>query len=543
MKITARSKLVSIILVSIIALGLGLWAALELGLKQLIKEQIIISIEQRLSQNKLEIGDLSFSLINIFRLNPVLEIEDISLGSDFKAPKIQIALELWPLLSRQINIKTIQIHKASLKLKPPKQSEIIIPELNAEISNIKSNEQADLRIWTNIYGSSRSVFNYEGKLGPIPDLDQLAKIHSLGLSGKAELHLYFSDLPLALRQKSFGTLLLSPQNNDQISMQAEVEGDIFGDIKAHGQAKLDRVRLGKNNTRHMIASAQMPFNLIINALQKQKAQLYLNHNRLILKANRGYKSSGELNLDAVFNNNLITGFTSGSINGRLDAIDLNEFISSFSPTEDTIYGVLKVPSFRLHLSGITNAEQMQSLTGSGTLSIDEVSSPILDKILNIKDLQQQQFSPELLKAYAEALANGSSASKTLAKLNSSFNISDAKFYTPDLIIQSHLAQIHGGGFFNYRPILKQNDKAPHLNYDLRLSLGKFAPIPLKIRGTSAKPKIKADIQSFAVSTGQDIIKQIIYQKYLQSQGANGEVENPPAEIIPSKFLDKLIRKL
>ncbi len=522
---------------TVVAILLLLYLALELGLKNTIKEQIISNIERSAgTEATLEIGDIGFSLINILKLNPVIRISNIKHSYGFEAKQVDIAVELIPLFKKQLDITSLSIKDMTLTLKPPRQKPIVIPQLNAIIKNIHSGEKSNIRIWAEIYNSKISKFEYEGTIGPIAALDQLATMQQLPLEGKANLTLVFTEIPQKLREKLFGAILMSPHSSDKVDINAELKGDLFHDIRGNGIAKLDRVRLGKSSSRHMIATAQMPFNLTINAIQTQKAYFNINSARIVLTATKGSRKSGEINMQAHYVSDLPSGMLTSVITGNLRGIDINELISSFTPTEDVLYGIFTVPSFRLDMTGVTNEEQMQSLTGSGSLSIDDVNAPLIDKLLAFKDFVR---NPNI--------ANGMPAVKehVLGKLNSSFNISDAKFNTPDLAISTPIAQLHGAGFFNFRPVVRGIEKNPKINYDVNLEVGNLPPVPLKVRGDSAKPSIKADVKNFATETGKQLVKQIIYQKFMaQSGGAtNGQVVNPPQEVIPQQLLNKLLKKL
>ncbi len=599
-------KIVLVVLVILLTLITGLWALLEFGLKDTIKAELIKRIEATASKPdaKLEIGDLGFSLVNLFRLNPVIEISDLHYSGGLAAKKIKIALELLPLIKKELNINSIEINDATLTIKPPRQKEIVITKLNALIKNLKSNEEADLKAWANIYGSKRSVFEFKGKLGPLGLVDNLLAVNvdnpqsdanknsnstrvdqqidkdarrqqKLKISGKANLSLYFSDLPQEVRKKTFGNAFLSPNQNDKVTVSASMNGDLMHDILGSGQAKLDQVRIGKSAARSMKCSATAPFSFRISAIELQKMFYSINSARLILSNSKGQK--GELNLAGNFVNDMPSGYTSGSLNGNIRGVDLNELISSFTPTEDTIFGVFTVANFRINLGGVTPDEQMRSVTGSGSISIDNVSSPLIDKLLAVKDLvksskqiavtsrtstqtgsttssttgsanetqtrlQNGQVAVDLVKNFQEK-SSKPITEHVIGKLNSSFNISDSKFNTPDLAIATPIAQINGSGFFNFKPVLNGNDTQPHLNYSLSLAVGKLPRIPIDLKGTAQKPKIKADVQTFAVETGQQLVKQIIYQKYLKATGGQGEVANPPAEIVPMQLLEGLIKKL
>lgn len=531
-------KLILISLAVFATLIAVLYLALELGLKNNIKEQIITAIETNVSKSdpkaKLEIGDIGFSLVNILKLNPVIKITNIKHSYGFEAKELNIAVELIPLFSKKLDLTSLKIKDMTLTLKPPRQKEIVIPSLNAEIKNISSGQKAELKIWANIYGSKISKFDYDGTIGPIPDLDKLTTIKELPLAGKANLTLVFTEIPLKVRQKLFGAILMSPHSSDKVTINAELHGDLLHNILGSGIAKLDRVRLGKSPERHMIATAQMPFNLSINAIETQKAYFNINSARLVLTAVRGSRQSGEINMQARYTSDLPTGMLYSTITGNLKGIDINEFISSFTPTEDAIYGIFTVPSFRLDMQGVTNPEQMQSLTGSGSMSIDDVNAPLIDKLLAFKDFVKTKNLNNGLPAVTEHV---------IGKLNSSFNISDAKFNTPDLAIITPLANLHGSGFFNFRPVVNGNAKNPKINYDMNLEVGNLPAMPLLVRGDSAKPTIKADMKSFATQTGQQLVKQILYQKFMSQPGGatNGQVVNPPKEVVPADLLNKLLK--
>ncbi len=537
-QIPSSKKLILICLATFAALTVLLYIALEFGLKNTIKEQIITAIETNVSKSDptavLEIEDIGFSLINILKLNPVIKISNIKHSYGFEAKELNIAVELIPLFSKKLNITSLDINDMTLTLKPPRQKEIVIPKLNAKIKNISSGQKADVKIWANIYDSKISKFEYDGTLGPIPDLDKLATMKELPLDGKANLTLVFTEIPLRVREKLFGAILMSPHRSDKVTINAELHGDILHIILGSGIAKLDRVRLGKSPERHMIATAQFPFNLNINAIETQKAYFNINSARLVLTAVHGSRKSGEINMQARYTSDLPTGMLYSTITGNLKGIDINELISSFTPTEDVIYGIFTVPSFRLDMHGVTNPEQMQSLTGSGSMSIDDVNAPLIDKLLAFKDFVKTRD-----------IGNGVPAVKehVIGKLNSSFNIADAKFNTPDLAINTPLAQLHGSGFFNFRPVVNGNAKNPKINYDMNLEVGTLPAVPLMVRGDSAKPTIKADVKSFATQTGQQLVKQILYQKFMSQPGGatNGQVVNPPKEVIPAEMLNKLLK--
>jgi hypothetical protein len=550
MKTIIRFTLIS--LVFFLALIFGVFLLFELNLKPLAEKKIQDLISQNLNA-EFKFKKLDFSILKLLQLKPSLLIHEIDISGHQKIESIFLDLSFSKLLNREIIIKKILIQRPELKLQvlsnglsvlegispipasqtsaqslaknqtkdskaildsfnlesfeirdgilsveiQPNPRKFIYDSINLSLKNFILNEsqkkQAEITFTSNIFKSKRSGISYLGILIP-----EGIDFKSLKSKGDLELKLFVSDIPDALRKEIFGNLILSPEENDLISLKANLDGDLMRDMLGKGDFKLDDIRLGKSPEDSLLVSSDFSADLNFNIIEKNLIQAKIPNFQLSVEDPKNSKS-GRVAASLEFTNKLDSGSISGLARGSVSGIDINSFLSTFSDYENLLMGQFDMPFFDISFRGRNDREFINNAVAHAHIDIKDGSLYLLDEILAYQEIAKQilQASGRQMNTKRIDQINDN----RFAKMGCDLEFRDSTLFTKNIDISSSFAKLTGNGKIN--PDQK-------LNYTLVLDLeGVSSNIPLKVRGSLEKPKIEANLEAAIQDNAVDLINSFL----------------------------------
>jgi hypothetical protein len=184
----------------------------------------------------------------------------------------------------------------------------------------------------------------------------------------------------------------------------------------------------------------------------------------------------------------------GYLKGAISGVDMNQFLTAFSKSKDTVFGTAQMPDLQLSFAGGNADALLNSLSGHGTITVENGRIKALDIFNSVMTQAQKMMS-------AEAPASGETA---FVRLSSRWQIGDRRLQLSEILLDNGPSALSGEGSVTF-------DRA--LNFDLRTNLtgpvaaklgGRpnaegvlVAQIPVKVSGTLDAPKVRPDIKQAA----------------------------------------------
>lgn len=371
-----------------------------------------------------------------------------------------------------------------------------LTNMNMSLTDFHLSEEnkvvADIAFNLTAFNSGKKNLNYKGQLGPIE-----ASFKSLASNGNLKLELDIKDIPKEIRKQQFGNFFLAPNDSDRILLEANIEGDLLSDIHGSGSLDLNNINAGKSKKHHVNVKANVPISFTANLVQRQKISVNIKEAALNVSSDKAPR--GLLKLNAKTDYNLLTSYVNGSVDGSLEAFDINALASSFSEFEDKIFGEFSVPSYSLNFAGANSNAIMKNLHGRGSLNIKDGKLYALDKIMEIKEKAKSLLE----EATVEEVPL--SEETKFSSISTNFYIESEKFHTDNVELITPLADLSGAGFFDFKQKLR---------YDMNLKvkdipLKNMPLVPLKIRGTLERPSIKPDMSLIGQRVTQETAQELI----------------------------------
>lgn len=516
------------ILGSTILVFLGLIIGLYFFFEAKVKREILPTVKKTIKeQSKLniEFSGIHFSLTELLKLEPSIKISDLKIEEAVFIKKIYIRVYLKALLKKKFDIKEIVIDKALIKLeenarkeaslkgiKFPKQEKQIetnkvdplkdlISEIKLESLTIKNSKieyyiykapkpmifynikaslddlnlvkentkQAKFKFFANMFGS-HSYIKGNGRLGPIG-----FDLASMPISGSENLVIMLKDMNAIELKKVLGPLAkINPST--KITQSVNFSGNLLKGISGSGILESKNLILGNSEAHTITVNSKIPhsFYMTMSGQPNLSFSTKNSHIEFISKKSQ----VGKLDFNLKLNQNPITGYTTGHSEGQVSGLDIEEMLNCFTPHRKLISGVFEVSHYDLSFAG-------SNIKTNGHMVIRNGSLYILKSITKYNDIANALITNG--GAMTEKLSG------TFADLSTDFDYDGATLINDNIKLSAGKLSLIGNG-------LMMKDQS--LNYDFRLIMSKLNSIPIKVRGTIAKPIIKADLKQFSKEQGK-----------------------------------------
>jgi uncharacterized protein involved in outer membrane biogenesis len=566
-----------LIIVSVLA-GLYLIVMLGAGLviKALLAGDASEAMRDELTQRfpvEVDLGDGDFDLKQWFLLRPAVTLKDLAIGnpegfSSFKmieAGEISGQVSLTSLLSRQprvehimivnptVRIETNQYGRNNLSSIAPESSPdtgqvegageqessalaidaLTITGGRLELVDLASNEtltldnmelrltdfsttaEFNLDISANPFGGERSTVSFSGQAGPFLQ-------ESFPADGDLSITLAVAEIPEKTRITALGESLRQPGPDSVVRMDTKVSGDLIGTLNGGGTLAFEGFEFGRDAEHRLPLSGKVPLALTVKGA--------LNNPSLNLNATNASLELGDGDFDGNLQLGVGFGGTRGQLDGSITGVDIDQMLSTFTESSGTIYGTAAIPKFELAFAGKDGNELMDSLTGNGTVSLDEGRITFMDTIdsvlttagalLKMTGLARSNEPAEeggASDAPAEtAGAEAPDGQTAFTTMSSDVVISNRIVRMSNIKLASPSGDIDGDGQFDFDTVM-DFDLTAHISGEVADALGGKpdangvirATVPFYVTGTFAAPRVKPDVAHLAVGAGTRILEGLL----------------------------------
>lgn len=469
-------------------------ATLEFYLKALIKREVKIK--------EIIIENLLLKLEEDARKQVSLKGVKLPAPEKPTKTKSEISFELIEKLS----IDQIQIKDSSLEFLPHKaQTPLLLTNINAKLYDLNIGDQdqgtGKYNFSASLFNSNRSLIKAKGEIGPLD-----FKLSRIPINGHQSLNLFLEDIPLETRKKTLGELVIV-ENKSKIEQRADFTGDLSSSIRGNGQVTLNKLVIGKNKKHAININSSLPHSYLYKI---PSAVISINSSDAEIKITSQDGQTGILNFNLNLASNMQNQYSNVEITGSLDGLEMREMLNCFTPYQDLISGKFRIDGFRFATQGSDAATLSKNLNGSAKLLIEDGSLYILNSLTRYQDMLGQIFSNA--DEFTQKLSG------KFIKLTTDLNINNQNIYLSNILIDTPKVKITAGGVI---------DKDKNLDFYSQLSVERLkTPIPILIKGTVEKPRIKPDIKQLGKTQTNNLVDTLL-ELGLQSLGKKTTAPTPP----------------
>ena len=501
------------------------------------------------------VGAVHLDLAQWFLLKPAVAIEDIAIGNPpgfrsqhlLEAKKLSAQVALLPLLHKSVEVHSITIDhprimaetnaqgtsniEALLKKEKGKASpspassgsgagSLVVDEFSLASGEVASLDAGsartagtvdlsgiDIRVrdfshdrpchvefTARLFGGAESRIRLSGQAGPFG-------ANALPLSGTLSITVAPAEMPPALRRAQFGNLLLAPGKKAKASLTATVRGDVYQKLSGPAKLALSDLLIGKDDQHVLPVAGEFPLSFGASKLMSSPSfQLGMANAQLHLGKGE-WLGDADLQLHGTA--------TSGRSSGKIRNVDINELVSSITPANGKIYGILEIPSYTLQFAG-NNADQVRSsLHGAGKLSVTQGRIAALDLLSSI----QQGIE------HPQELFTGKKGATPFTTLAADMNVGESKLNLDGIQLDSPALRVTGRGFIDFNQNINFEVAAHIEGGGSGQMLNKVAGgqgggggIPVSVTGTVESPKVRPSVGKMVQNAAQGLLDSFFKKK-------------------------------
>ena len=523
-------KLLLGVVIGFAALMLLSGLAIRAMLSGSASEAVLASLESRLQAPvAIERGD--FDLARWFRFTPAVTLYGFSVGNPpgftagnmLEAEEVAAEVSLFSLFSDRIVIHSVVLRRPQFTLEtnaagqsnlgalfpsssePAAESEpgasttalaiqslfledgtvryieaggdepLTVEGIGLQLTDFAPDSSCRFALQGRLFGGEHCRLQFAGNAGPFGE-------SSIPASGDLDLEIAPIEIPAAIRQKYFGTVLADPGDASRLRLSANVQGDLFAELRGKGELNFAEFQVGPNAENRLGLQGQAPLELDANHLLGEPA-FHLNASGASLRV-----GSGEWQGKSEFH--FAKSQFKGYLNGAIRDADINQLLSAFSDAKGTIFGTAQIPDLQLSFAGGDPDTLLNSLSGRGTITMEDGRIAALDIFNSVISQAEKMLS-------GETAATGETK---FVRLFSQWQIGSRRLQLSDILLESGASALSGAGTMSFDH---------ELNFDLQTTIsgpvaaklgGKpnaqgipVAPVPVKVSGTLEAPKVRPDL--------------------------------------------------
>lgn len=542
-----------IALVVVLVVCGGLMLAVGLFLKSAVKgsekDKLVASLGDKIGV-PVSVGTVDLDLSEWFHFRPAVALSDVAIGNPpgyrtknlLQAKTISARVSLLPLFHKRVEVQSIAVDQPQIAVETNDKGvtnveaflkrlsaaggtsntsstttgtgatvavgefsvtsgtltysagqSVSLHDINLLVRGFSKDQPCHIEVSAKYAPGSTSGFKLTGQAGPFtPD--------SLPLDATLALAIAPSEIPAEIRHEQFGVMLTAPGNGARANLDATIKGDAYRSFSGPAKLTLTKIMIGGHQDHLVALSGEAPANFTATSLMSSP-QFRLSIPNANLQLGKGHWLGSA---DFRLNGKVLAGGTHGSIRD----IDINEFLSCFTTGGGKLYGLLAMPSSTLQFSGRNAAEMLSSLQGNAKLAVTQGRVAAIDL-------------PATLERVLGKLepADGAKGSTTFSNLSADINIAAQKMNIANLLLDSPVLRVTGGGIIGF-------DETLDLALIAHISGGRLgevvstgplhipnmnADVPLTVTGTVESPQVHPQIGKLAKTAVQGTVKGIMGQ--------------------------------
>jgi hypothetical protein len=382
---------------------------------------------------------------------------------------------------------------------------LTIDSINLTLTDFAPDSSCRFNLSGRLFGGERSRLAFEGSAGPFG-------AEAIPAQGTLRLEAAPAEIPPALRETYFGDLLRDAEAASHASLESSVEGDLLREIRGTGRLTFEEFQVGARPGNRLELLGEAPLEIAVErplggpavSLQTPGASLQLG--------------SGRWQGDTRFQ--FRQGRLEGAVKGSITGVDINQFLSAFTDASGKVFGTAQMSGLDIRFAGSGGNELMNSLAGSGGLTMENGKIVALDVFQSVVDRAQKMLT-------GEAPASGETE---FVRFSSQWRVGGRRLSLSDILLEAGSSSLAGSGSVTF-------DQA--LDFDLRTTFrgplaarigGRpnaegvaVAQVPVKVGGSVEAPRVRPDIRQIAKEKVTERVTDLLDSIFNKSK----PVEKPP----------------
>ena len=376
---------------------------------------------------------------------------------------------------------------------------LTVDGIELELTDFAPDTSCRFALRGRLFGGEHCRIQFAGNAGPFAE-------SSIPAKGDLQLEVSPAEVPVGVREKYFGTVLAEP-GDSRLDLSANVEGDLFAALKGKGELAFVEFQVGPDTQSRLALEGRAPLELTAQRLLGEP-DIHLAAPGAALKLGSGQWQG---NAEFHFGKSQLKGYLNGAISG----VEINQLLSAFTEAKGKLFGTTQIPDLQLSFAGGDSEELLNSLSGRGTITMENGRIAALDIFNSVMTQAQKMLS-------AETAASGETQ---FVRFFSRWQIGDRHLQMSDILLESGSSALSGEGFLTFDHTL---------NFDLRTTVtgplavklgGKpnsegvpAAQIPVKVSGTLEAPKLRPDIAQAAKQQVKERVTDLLDSLFKKKSG-------------------------
>ncbi len=359
-----------------------------------------------------------------------------------------------------------------------------LKNVQLQLTGIRPGTPAAIDLSASFFESANSTFNVKGVVGPPGD-------KSLPLDGTISTKLALAEFPAEVMKRFLGELASSPGPDSRINLDLAMKGDLHQTLAGDGAVDFTKFMIGPEKANRLAVSGKAPLALrAVNALSG--GELELKSDKASLKLGSG-EWTGDL--DVLKKQETL----SGSVDGAIRSVDINQMLTSFAGSPDVLYGTATIPRFQVGFQGSNAASLQRSLNGNGSIVVSNGRFKGLSVLASIE----------------RALGGTPNSSGEFAKFATNFAIKNQAMTLSGIDVSGPGIEIAGQGTIGFNESLSfklQSKLSGAAGELLKAKTGGFVSdvtIPVDIAGTVSSPQVRPNVSGLAKSAATSAIGNVL----------------------------------
>ena len=492
------------------------------------KDTLAASLSEKLGA-QVTVASAGFDLMQWFRLQPAVTLESVVIANPagfgprplIEAKGISAQVALLPLLQKRIQVHSIIINNPRFQLDTNTRGvtnlDVVIKNLSGQpastssgsgpafevaklsinngvlattgetkpvasdidirVHDFSGDRSCRLEVSLTLFGGSNSRLKIDAHAGPF-------SADSIPMDGTLNLVIAPAEIPQDVRVKEFGVLLGAPGDKARMTLDATIKGDLYRTLNAPAKLTLAGFLVGSG--KHVMPlSGEFPATLTASNLMAE-SQIQVAVKAARLKVSKG-EWSGDVDLR-------IRGpLTSGSSQGSIRNVDLDEFLSALTTAEGKMQGIAELSPYSLQFSGKNATEVRGSLRGTAKLAVTQGRIAALDLLASIeKTVGMLQQAPQG--------ADAAKGTTPFTRLGANILVGESKMQINDLVLEGPTLGATGNGVIGFDHSLNfdlvakvSGNTASLVNRVAFNSQSSDASVPLTVTGTVDAPRVRPNV--------------------------------------------------
>ncbi len=383
----------------------------------------------------------------------------------------------------EVSIESFVLRDGEIRYTAPGAEPMVVKNLQLEIRDFEPQSAVPILAELDLFDEAAVHLRFDGETGPFT-------AQSSPASGTLAIDAWPGRLPESFRRQYMGDFLAEPGEGSQAHLTAQLAGDLLGVLVGTGNLSLSGLQLGDPAAGQLPLEGEAPILLtLIEPAANPTYDFVMPEARLQLGA-----GSWEGGLQVQYDGARVRGESAGAVSG----VDINEMLSAFSDADDLLFGRLALRRYAVTFSGRDAAELQRSLTGGGSLEIEEGKLALFDVLQTIEQKVLRTIGSE------ESYVGGVTS---FLRFTTDFEVGGGRLTTPNMLLENDQAELGGSGFLEIA-----GGDAIDLDYSISsLITGALAAAlggekneqgqaqvaaPLRVSGSTESPKVFLDLKSF-----------------------------------------------